>query len=490
MRIGTRQIGRIGLAAGLLLAGMGPVWAQEEASAPPKGGTDAADYFLGSVLVHEHPWQSASNAAAGESPLTLWTGPNDSYLRASLKAEVAYFDQDNSWFGEPEVNIGANSTDWWESAIQPGVGGSYYFDGGGELYGDLSFVVTSTENIDAAGSNVGRGKDASHASMEHAYIGWRSGSRWSDLGKDFLDVSFGRQQYKAGTGFLFYTEASNGGNRGAYWIGERHSADFAGVATMNYDALKADLVYFEANDNPDTDTKVSGVTLDYDLEDLGGIGGGFYSIDSDISTRDGMDVFDIRGVATPFKRFDVEDWLAPLTFEGEFVHEDNGNDLEADGWYLQAGYGFANTEWTPTVTYRYASFEGDDPSSSKSENFDPLFYGFYDWGYWYQGEVLGEYALSNSNLNSHMVRIGADPLGSVHVNLFFYHFELDDAAGFGVSSDDFADEWDLTVDWAATDYLSLSLVAAYVDPNAGAKEWTTGNDDWSYVMLYASYSFK
>jgi len=66
-----------------------------------------------------------------------------------------------------------------------------------------------------------------------------------------------------------------------------------------------------------------------------------------------------------------------------------------------------------TLTYRYASFEATIPARAKSESYDPLFYGFNDWGYWYQGEVAGEYVLSNSNLLSHMIKLNVKPIESV-----------------------------------------------------------------------------
>ena len=44
-----------------------------------------------------------------------------------------------------------------------------------------------------------------------------------------------------------------------------------------------------------------------------------------------------------------------------------------------------------------------------NEAFDPLFLGFYDWGTWWQGEIAGEYFLSNSNLISHQVRAHVAP---------------------------------------------------------------------------------
>ena len=89
----------------------------------------------------------------------------------------------------------------------------------------------------------------------------------------------------------------------------------------------------------------------------------------------------------------------------------------------------------------------------------------------------------------HMVRLTLTPADSITVHLFYYNFHLDNAEGFGVQSDEFANEWDLTVDWTVNNHLSFSLVGAYADPSSGAREFTGGDDDWSYGMLYANFSF-
>lgn len=459
---------------------------------PPEG--DALDYFFNQMEGETLPARSSASDHGRESPLQLWSGDNGSFLRATLKAEMAYFAQDNSWFGEARENLGEASNSWWETAITPGLNGSYFLGNGSEFFGVLNSVSTSTKDIDAAGSNVGYG-DTSDTWVNEAYLGWRSGTLFNELGKDFLSLSFGRQQYVAGTGFLFYSQGSNGGKRGGFWLGDRKAADLSGLVTIKYGNLQTDLVYMEADDqdsdnDPNNNTKVGGVTLDYSLGDLGGIGGGYYSVSAEAKPRDGMDILDVRFSLTPFKKFMPGSALESFTFDGEYVDEDNGDALQASAWYLSGEYSWDDASWQPSLTYRYSTFDGDNPNSEKSENFDPLFYGFYDWGYWFQGEILGEYMLSNSNLNASMIRLSADPTSSIHVNLFYYDFELDNAAGFGVQSDKFGDEWDITVDWSATDFLSFSLVGGYVTPDDGAKEYTGGNDDWAYFMLYTSFSFK
>ena len=466
----------------------------QSASPAPIGGGDSAQYFFekSGASATAHPSRTGDHGA--ESPMELWSGDNNSFLRLSFKAEMIYAAQNDSWFGESQSNLGESSDSWWETGITPGMIGSYFTDGGDEIYGELNFVATSTQDIDAAGSNVEWG-DTGDVWAEKAYVGWRSGSRWSDLGKDFLDISFGRQQYVAGNGFLFFSQSSNGGKRGGYWLGIRKSADLAGIIQVNYKDLAVDMIYLEADDqvnsnDPNNNTKVGGITLDYSLGDFGGIGGGFYAVNSEEKPRDGMDIIDARFNITAFKQFMPDSMFSPLNFEGEYVNQDNGDSLEASAWYLSAEYPWKDVAWSPSLTYRYASFEGGDDSSGQSNNYDPLFYGFYDWGYWYQGEVLGEYVLSNSNLNSSMVRVGLDPTDDIHVNLFYYNFKLDDASSFGVQSEDFADEYNVTVDWTANEFLLFSLVGAYVKPDDGAKEYTGGDDDWYYMMIYASYSFK
>ena len=154
------------------------------------------------------------------------------------------------------------------------------------MYGKVDAVQANTGNgIDAAGSNAGLG-NVSDLRTEHAYVGWRSGDLFSSLGKDFLDISFGRQQYIAGNGFLFFDESSDGGDRGAFWIGPRHAADYAAILRLNIGVFSSDFVYFKPDDNPNSDTKIAGATLDYNFEKLGNVGGGFYYLDSNIDSRD------------------------------------------------------------------------------------------------------------------------------------------------------------------------------------------------------------
>jgi hypothetical protein len=192
-----------------------------------------------------------------------------------------------------------------------------------------------------------------------------------------------------------------------------------------------EIVYLDANEaDPDTSAKLAGINLELPI-DFVELGAGYYNVvDSDLPTRDGMSVFDVRVDAEKFN----------ISATGEFAYEANGGSLEAFGAYGQLGYDFNLLGTDFGLSYRYAYFSGNDPDSSKSEDFDPLFYGLYEsdpggeneqveWGTWIQGEIIGEFVLLNSNLKTHTVRLRAYPLDELWFNLIYYRFLLDRPEG-------------------------------------------------------------
>lgn len=424
------------------------------------------------------------------NPLQFYTGDNGSYAKVTLEADLGFFTQGNSWFGNSEAYLGKKSDSWWESLVRPGLDVSFTLPSTQTIYGQIDAVQANTfGGVDAAGTNVDD-EDVNDLRVDHAFAGWRSGNLFGSLGDDFLDVSFGRQRYVVGDGFLFGSESYAGFNRAAYWIGGRNTADYAGIVRMKSGAWSSDLVYFKADDRGKTDTTLGGGNLNYTVEEVANIGAGFYALNSDTEKRDGMQVYNIRGGINPFALAGgAPTALKPLRFDAEYVHEDAGNrdfiDAEnpdyanGDAWNVSVSYQFETAPWKPTLTYRYASFD---------ENYDSLFYGSTDWGNWYQGEILGEYALLNENLDSHMLKLKLQPIDPVTVNLIYYQFMLHEAQGVA-TSDDYADEYNLIVDWAVNDHLSLSVVGGLADPDDAAVELTGGNDNWTYLMLFGAVKF-
>ena len=137
--------------------------------------------------------------------------------------------------------------------------------------------------------------------------------------------------------------------------------------------------------------------------------------------RDGLEVYNLRAFTAPFPN------LKGLSFELEYAEEDNGDLLDSTAWNALVGYQFESS-WQPKFSYRYAVFEGDDPTTPANEAFDGLFTGFYDWGTWWQGEIAGEYFVSNSNLISHQLRLHVKPNDAISTGLILYDFRLDQRA--------------------------------------------------------------
>jgi hypothetical protein len=197
-----------------------------------------------------------------------------------------------------------------------------------------------------------------------------------------------------------------------------------------------------------------------------------------------LDVFNVRAYVTPAA-------MPGVSFEFEYAMERNGDALDSDAWTLQGTYQTVQALWTPKLTYRYASFEGDDPATTANEAFDPLLVGFYDWGTWWQGEIAGEYFLSNSNLNSHQFRVHFTPSGRTGLGFIFYNFQIDQPQSLGenVTSHDAALEADIYVDWKVDDRVTISLVTAFANPGAAVEQFSGRTKNFNYGMVYVAYAY-
>ena len=231
-----------------------------------------------------------------------------------------------------------------------------------------------------------------------------------------------------------------------------------------------------------------GANYEYALGEHSTFGASYlkFFADADVKPdRDGMDVFNLRAYTAPIPS------VPDLSFEFEYASESNGDLLRSDAWTLQGAYELSKVSWTPTFTYRYAFFQGDDPATTRNENFDSLLPGFYDWGYWWQGEIVGEYIASNSNLISNLVRAHFTPSESIGAGLMFYKFTLDQPAALapGVTSRQLAQEFDAYVDWKINENFSTSFVGAYANPGAAAQQAFDRTKNFSYGMVYVAYSY-
>jgi hypothetical protein len=384
---------------------------------------------------------------------------------------------------QPSGNLGDN---WFEGSLKAGLAGAYTMRSGWQVVGTISAVGERTYG--AAPTLVG--DDASSFEPEDLAVSLRSGKALSRLGENAVDVTVGRAPYQIGHGFLLWDGAAEGGTRGGYWSNARKAFALAAIARFRPGPHGIDAFYLERDELPeaDTGTRILGVNYQAQIGEAATLGASYLRLAAfpDVAPqRDGLNVYDARADAAPFRR------LPGLAFAFEYALERNGEALDAHAWTAQGAYSLAGP-WTPRLSYRYAFFEGDDPATTRNEAFDPLLMGFSDWGTWWQGEIAGEYFVMNSNLESHQVRLHLEPNTRIGTGVIAYRFLLDhsDAVGPQVTSRDVALELDWYMDWKLNTRFTLSLVGAFANPGAAVRQAYGRTKNFGYAMAYVAYSYE
>lgn len=422
---------------------------------------------------------AASSAFAGYDVYS----EGDTKLTFNFDAAAAAFDNKDSWFGESNAFLGNTTDNWSEYGAEPRLSLEVPV-AGGTAFGQLSAVYTRTESDDATGMTISS-DDSDDLNTEQGHLGWRVNNVFEGLENDSFSISAGRQDYKIGTGMLIADGGSDGGHFGGWYIGKRSAFKGAVIASLKSDEML--LEGFRLENRPrrgGTEGEAYGANAEYTFFGSTKLGASYFVVDANLPGFDDLDVYDGRLDWTP------DGALEGLSFSGEFAREDS-DQIEADGWFAQLAYQTRELCWTPTFSYRYAHFDGDDPSTPEDEQFREIAYGFDDYGSWFQGEITGNYPLANNNLNSHQLRVKAQPSDSVTLNAIYYDFTLDQQHVWGdpVSSDDWGQELNFTVDWQATEEIYVIGVLGALFPGDAAEEWVGNDKDWLYSMLYVSYSY-
>jgi hypothetical protein len=405
----------------------------------------------------------------------------------NLDAGWGTFGFGNSLYDNPKEDVPENLSDqWFEGYVKPAISGTYRLQSSSEVYGKVSVVGERTYGS----APELYGPDVSSFGPEDAYIGWRSGKSMGDT-ENMVDVTFGRTQYTLGHGLLLWDGAAEGGSRGGYWTNARKAFEFAVVGRVRPGGPHlGEFFYLDKDelDESDSGTRLVGGNYQFAYGENTTLGATYMKLfaHEDIRPgRDGLNVFNLRAYTAPLTR------LPNLSVEFEYASERNGEALDSNAWTLQGAYQLENVTWTPKLSYRYASFQGDDPATSANEAFDPLLLGFYDWGTWWQGEIAGEYFLSNSNLISHQYRAHVQPTASISGGVIYFNFRLDQpqAVAPTVTDKDVANEVDFYTDWKLTRNFTTSIVLAFANPGSAVEQATGRTASFRYGMVYLGYSF-
>lgn len=404
----------------------------------------------------------------------------DTKWEFGVYAGFGLFNFRDSLFADVEPDPPGNlSEDWNEFFLKPWMRLSAPL-GAGELFGEASLAYARTGDNAADVS----GGTADSLDFDNLYLGWRHGA--ADTG--LYEVAGGRYTYQIANGFILSDGYADGGSRGAIWSNPRKAWAPGLFASYAHLAHRAEIYYLDRDERPESDSETTIAGINYEWQPSGldlTLGVSYLAIDANqlAPQRDGASVWNLRLYARPFR--------APLDIEAEWVYQDNGQALDATAWYIQPYWGWEDIAWPTTLYYRYAYFEGDDPVTPANEQYDPLFPAFHDWGSWWQGEIAGEYFISNSNLISNMLRLHTQPLDKLSTGLIYFDFKLDQPGSYqgGVTSDDLANELDWYLDWKFSRCFSLSLILARASPGRAVEEAFGRTKDFKYGMVYVNFSY-
>jgi len=180
--------------------------------------------------------------------------------------------QNDACSGMLQGNLGVRVGKLVETYIHPASRAATFWRTAARSTAASAAVFASTNEIDAAGSNIPWG-NVTATRVEDAYAGWRSGDCSASWARTSSTSPSAGSSMSRATASCSTTSLATARNRGAFWMGERQAAKFSGIVKLKSGDWKVDLIYLEADDNPNTTPGLGGITLDYTFgEAIGGIG--------------------------------------------------------------------------------------------------------------------------------------------------------------------------------------------------------------------------
>lgn len=334
--------------------------------------------------------QLKSGILAGGKDFPMLYLDNRSLLTTKYSISEMLYSNSNAWYGRPDAMLAGNPltndhpagkgyTGWIEGWASAGIYGittlsvkkSVY------LYGGTSFIMSGS-----AGRELFTDESRFHGAFDDAYVGLVGTSQYKKGNRFTYNFSAGRQQFSIGQGFIIRNTASNGDNRAALQLNPRWAADFLGLASFKYNNLLVQFFNLNPDELPAVDSKtiIRGINLDLGVKDANKLGASvmhvptssykYYTPTGDVYGRQGLWIYNLRYYSnqTPGK--------AGLFYKAEFAYGRNSNfDMSALAGYGEVGWSFTKSKGTPVISYRYAYFSGDDPSTKRFEKWDPLLTG-------------------------------------------------------------------------------------------------------------------
>lgn len=415
---------------------------------------------------------------------------------AIVAGGLGVYSDGNPWFGQPELfnksnplagRLPGRQTTWTEGSLE--LGGGFASQLGDEplyAFGALTGIKSWT-----IGQDIFTDEFRDFDAIEKAH----AGLLYADTAThNKAKVSVGRQTYTLNDGFLvnLVKGSANVGERGASYLGPRLANYFSFLADGRFGAWGFSLFYIDPNELKQiaTDSTFLGANLKYHFNDDVSLDGTFINIltsKSAYANPYGL-TLEREGLNTLAAHLKWRNLLVDgLFIEGELAHQFHP-DFAMNAWagYGTLGYIAREVRWTPSLSYRYAVFSGDNPATETYERFDSLLST--GLGIWLQGISFGK-LFSNSNLATHRIQMNVVPVEALNVTFEYHKLMAPELNNLGsnpalswLSSHDIGQEFTLSARWAINRNLYLQGVASYAIPGEALRS-LDADGNWSTLQL-------
>ena len=417
------------------------------------------------------------------------------YVRLLLDGGLGVYNDFNPWFANASAFTSRSpialdpasgaSASWGELSMEYGLGAITRLGASPVwAYGAGSFITSFS-----TGQDLFRSDTREMTRIEDLYAGLVVGVPGADWSANF---SAGRQNWQLNDGFLFsrFAAGANAGPYPALYLNPRTAYERTVLAQVKWRNLRLEGFYVDPAeiDFLDSHSTYAGLNLAYaspkgleaswlyyEAPESDTV---FPTVASGPVPRDGLQVVDARLGSTNLLG------IAGLELFGEHAWQTHRDvDWDAHAWYARAGYTFAGLPWSPNLSYRYASFSGDDPATRTYERFDAQLSSGLDA--WVQG-ISSKKVVSNSNLKSHRLRLNVAPRSNLSLTLDYFWLLADDTT----AGSDYGQELNLGVRWAISRHLFFLGVAGIAFPgNALREQAGTDLDNWTTVQASLFFNF-
>jgi hypothetical protein len=450
----------------------------------------------------------AATGNAKDFPLIL--DRNGTVLKFKLDLFGLYYGNNNAWYGQPDPMLAGNPlvqgtpagkgwSDWVEGYVQYGLYGITPLTDNLYAYGSFSAITSAS-----TGEELFTDETRDYTYWEDAYVGLVGGNVDSAGNRLTFNLAAGRQRFTLANAFLIANTASNGWDRAALQANARWASDMLVLGEVAWNQTKFQAFWVDPDELPilDTGTKIAGLNIESFVTNGLMVGASWLTVPESTQnyfsptgtiagTREGLQLVDARFNWT------VNPQGAPGPFFGaEVARQTNDNfDMDARAGWVEAGYSFARSTWTPTVSYRLSYFSGDDPNTATYERWDPLLSGG-TGEQWVQGANHFK-VVQDSNVLAHRLQARFKPAPKVEVVPQLWAFYADTENNIGgnpaltfLDGNEYGFEANVTGKWFVNRNTYVHGHIAYTVPGDATNAALGGNaEDWLSAMLFVRYSF-